>query len=178
LHQKGRYRELSPSEQDKVAGDLVNVVCQYWGGRILAEDGNSYNELGHDQAVAAMKALLSPDTVQNPAIAPIPTPSSSLLISGNKPPPKTPDLFKPAPASSLLANAPQPPEFLIQTSMEILRSHEEEPDESNLQSAAIRSLQQRKAKRGLAKKLGRGGCDPNLEEAEESFRLNNFDFQS
>jgi hypothetical protein len=164
--QKGRYRELSPGEQDKVAGNLVKAVCQYWGGRILAEDGNSYNELGRDQAVAAMKALLSPDTVPSPAIAPIPTQSSSLLIfapiptqssplliNGNKPPPITPDLYKPAPATSLLANAPQPPEFLKQTSMDILKSHLE-PDESNMQSAAIRSLQQRNAKRGLAKKLG------------------------
>jgi hypothetical protein len=30
---KGRFPELSPSEQDKVAGDLVKAVCQYWGGR-------------------------------------------------------------------------------------------------------------------------------------------------
>jgi hypothetical protein len=151
--QKGRFPELSPCEQDKVAGDLVKAVCQYWGGRILAEDGYSYNELGHDKALDAMKALLSPANVPNPAIAPIPTPSSSVLINGNEPPTKTRDLFKPAPSSSLLANAPQPPEFLKHTSMEILRSHIE-PDESNMQSAAIRSLQQRKAKRCLAKKLG------------------------
>lgn len=160
--QKGRFPELYPSEQDKVAGDLVKAVCQYWGGRILAQDGYSYKELGHDQAVAAMKALLSPaDTVPNPIIAPIPTPSSSLLINGNKTPPQTRDLFKPAPSSSLLANAPQPPEFLKQTSMDILRSYME-PDESNMQSAAIRSLQQRKAKRGLAKKLEEGGSDRNV----------------
>lgn len=165
--QKSRYPELSPSEQDKVAGDLVKAVCQHWGGRILAEDGYSYNELGHDQAVAAVKALLSPDTVPRPAIALIPTQSSSLrniapmiptrssplLINGNKPPPKTPDLHKSAPASSLLANVPQPPEFLIQTSMDILRSHSE-PDAPNMQSAAVKSLQQRNAKRFLAKTLG------------------------
>jgi hypothetical protein len=37
--QNGRYKDLTPAEQAKVARDLVRAVCQYWGGRILVEQG-------------------------------------------------------------------------------------------------------------------------------------------
>jgi hypothetical protein len=133
--QKGRYKDLIPAEQAKVARDLVRAVCQYWGGRILVEQELSYATLDSDQSVAAMKALLCPESAD--AAVPVAVSSSS----------------KP-----LLSSAPPVPDFLKNASMEMLGNN---GGAENMQSAAVKSLQQRKAKRAIAKNLGSGRSVPD-----------------
>ena len=128
--QRGRYNTLSPTEQTKVATDLVKAVCQYWGGRILVDQGVHYQKLSHDQAVAAMKNLLSPQSAKAVKNVPASVPSKPLL------------------------SAPPVPEFLRNASADLLSNGSGQPQ--NMQSAAVKSLQQRKAKRQIAKNLGRG----------------------
>ena len=148
--QQGRFPELSPADQNKVATDLVKAVCQYWGGRILVEYGFQYRELGNEEAVTAFMSLLSSDSTDT---------RMSPLVKSASP--------------SLLASAPQPPDFLKQTSIELLGGG------LDMQSAAIKSLQQRKAKRGLAKKLGQGGAGQISGTVPSTFvRLNNLGPQS
>jgi len=131
--QKDRFKDLPASEQDKVANDLVKAVCQYWGGRILIDQGSSFTQLNQDQSVAAIKALLSPIDA------------------------KLPPLSK-AVKSKPLLSAPPVPDFLRNASLDILASNGVQP--GDMQSAAVKSLQQRKAKRTLAKGLGSGRTIP------------------
>ena len=186
--QKGRYQQLGPAEQEKVAKDLVKAVCQFWGGRVLIEQGHAYAKLNDEQAVAFMKNLLSPESHAKPVSVPsavpsaIPSavPSAVPSASASKPllsappvpeflrqasreillssessakPVSVPSAVPPASASKPLLSAPPVPEFLRQASAEILRSN---GIAANAQSEAVKSLQERQAKRAIAKNLGRG----------------------
>jgi hypothetical protein len=133
--QQGRYTDLTTAEQAEVARDLVRAVCQYWGGRFLVEQDFSYTTLDSDQSVAAMKALLCPESAD--AAVPVAVSSSS----------------KP-----LLSSSPPVPDFLRNASLEM---HGNNGGAENMQSAAIKSLQQRKAKRAIAKNLGSGRSVPD-----------------
>mmetsp|Transcript_106511 Transcript_106511/g.159334 ORF Transcript_106511/g.159334 Transcript_106511/m.159334 type:complete len:428 (+) Transcript_106511:126-1409(+) len=146
--QGARYGTLPPGEQDKVAKDLVRAVCQYWGGRILVEQGLSYRKLDDAESHESIKNLLAAESegelsvVGSGSVAPTHTVSSG--SSSPKP---------------LLA-APQPPDFLRNASMELL-SVGGMGRPPNMQSQAVKSLQQRKAKRAIAKNLGQGRSIPD-----------------
>lgn len=130
--QKQRYWSLSPEEREKVAADLVKVVCQYWGGRVLIDQGFAYAKLGDDQATLAMKNLLDPEHAQ------------TIIVSTSIP-------------SKPLLSAPPVPAFLREASMEILSSNGVHTgDQHTMQNQAVKSLQARKAKRTMTKSLGRG----------------------
>lgn len=129
--QKEKYMELMPEEKEKVAEDLVKAVCQYWGGRILIDQGFGYARLGDAQASLAMKNLLCPEEAQ------------TIILS------------TPAPKKPLLS-APPVPDFLRNASLEILSSngiHTGHPE--SMQSNAVKSLVDRKNKRTMTKNLGR-----------------------
>lgn len=127
--QKDKYKTVSPDEQDKIADDLVKAVCQYWGGRILIDQGFAYAKLGDAQASLAMKNLLDPDEAQ------------TIIVS------------TPAPSKPLLS-APPVPDFLRNASLEILAGNGVGKPVS-MQSNAVKSLQERKAKRTMTNSLGR-----------------------
>lgn len=136
--QKDGYRNRSPEEKEKTAEDLVNAVCQYWGGRILVDQGFAYAKLGDDQAVLAMKNLLDPDDAQ------------TIMVST-------------APPSKPLLSAPPVPDFLRNASLEILSSNGVNTgDPHSMQSQAVKSLQERKAKRAMTKNLGRLNPDDDI----------------
>lgn len=126
-----RYKMLSHAEKDKVAEDLVKAVCDYWGGRILLDQGFAYAKLGEYQAILAMKNLLDPEEAQ------------TIMVST-------------APPSKPLLSAPPVPEFLRNASLEILSGNAKNAtDPESIQSQAVKSLQERKAKRAMTKNLGR-----------------------
>ncbi len=137
--QEERYKTLSPEGKDKVADDLVKAVCTFWGGRILVDQGFTYAKLGDGQAAVAMKNLLDPDEAQ------------SIIVST-------------APPLKPLLSAPPVPEFLRNASLEILSSNGiNTGDPESIQNQAVKSLQERKAKRTMTKSLGRltpGEDDP------------------
>jgi hypothetical protein len=128
--QKDKYSTLSPEEQDKVADDLVKAVCQYWGGRILIDQGFTYAKLGDEQASLAMKNLLNPEEAQ------------AIMVSTSAP-------------SKPLLSAPPVPDFLRNASLEILQNGVPAGKPASMQKNAIQSLQERKAKRTMTKSLGR-----------------------
>lgn len=135
--QRERYQQQSVNEKEKVAQDLVKAVCQYWGGRILIDQGFTYAKLGDDQATTAMKNLLNPEEAQ------------TIMVSTTLP-------TKP------LLSAPPVPDYLREASLEILSSNGVNTgDPQSMQSQAVKSLQARKAKRNLTKNLGRGFQVPN-----------------
>ena len=113
------------------------------------------------EAVGCIKTLLTNESMQSQEVSSIQLKPTSTSKS-----------------NKLFANVPQPPEFLKQTSMEILNNGMS-GGAQDMQSAAVKSLQQRKAKRGLAKKLGQGAPTPDV-TSPGSFpptfmRLNNVD---
>lgn len=129
--QAERYKKLSTEGKEKVAEDLVKAVCTFWGGRILVDQGFAYAKLGDVQATLAMKNLLDPDEAQ------------TIMVST-------------APPSKPLLSAPPVPEFLRNASLEILTSNGvNSGDPESIQSQAVKSLQERKAKRTMTKSLGR-----------------------
>ena len=129
--QKEKYKELSPEGKEKVAEDLVKAVCQYWGGKILIDQGCGYAKLGDAQASLAMKNLLCPEEAQ------------TIILS------------TPAPKKPLLS-APPVPDFLRNASLEILSSNGINTGHpGSMQSNAVRSLVDRKNKRTMTKNLGR-----------------------
>jgi hypothetical protein len=128
--QKDKYKTLSPEEQDKIADDLVEAVCQYWGGRFLIDQGFAYAKLGDGQASLAMKNLLDPEEAQ------------TIMVSTSAP-------------SKPLLSAPPVPDFLRNASLEILSSGAPTGKPECMQSNAVKSLQERKAKRTMTKTLGR-----------------------
>lgn len=131
--QKDTYQNASPEEKDAIADGLVKVIGTYWGGRILLDQGVTYAELSEQQATIAMKNLLGPGCTQPIMVS---TVSSNSL------------------QNPFLADAPPLPEFLREASIEILSS--DTPSHPKvMQNQAIKSLQERKAKRIVAKNLGR-----------------------
>jgi hypothetical protein len=131
--QQDTYRNSLPEDKDAIAEGLVKAVCTYWGGRILLDQGFAYAELSDLQGAIAMKNLLDPDTAQ-------------------------PIMFSTGPANGsekpLLAEAFPLPKFLREASIEILTSSSPGHPQV-MQNQAIKSLQERKAKRMVAKNLGR-----------------------
>ena len=129
--QKDKYKSLSVEEKKKSAEDLVRAVSQYWGGRILLDQGFAYAKLGDEQAVLAMINLLDPEEAQ------------TIMVST-------------APPAKPLLSAPPVPDFLRNASLEILTSNKVNAgDPHSMQSQAVKSLQERKAKRTMTKNLGR-----------------------
>jgi hypothetical protein len=154
--QKTSYNTKSPVEQTKVASELVETVQGHWKARILVDTGFAYSQLGYSDATNAMKTLLSgPFTPGNTSASLLSSVSSagtatSMFSSTSSNSTAT------APTSSqhLLASAPPVPEFLRNASMEILNGGQgsyKETGPEQMQSAAIRSLQLRKAKRQMNK---------------------------
>lgn len=102
------------------------------------DQGFAYAKLGDDQAVLAMKNLLDPDDAQ------------TIMVST-------------APPSKPLLSAPPVPDFLRNASLEILSSNGVNTgDPHSMQSQAVKSLQERKAKRAMTKNLGRLNPDDDI----------------
>ena len=147
--QGSKYNSLNHNEQEKAAKDLVRAVCQYWGGRMLVQQGISYRKLNDEEALVAMKALLSAQAEGELASPPMPSFTPSSVTSGGG-----------SPGPKPLLSAPQPPAFLKNASMELL-SVGGTGNGPCMQSEAVKSLQQRKAKRQIAKNLGTGRSIPD-----------------
>jgi hypothetical protein len=146
--QGARYSTLSEEEQYKVARDLVRAVCQYWGGHLLVEQGLSYRKLDDEESIESIKALLAAEAEGKVSVigsGSIVVPQQPVALGSSSPKP--------------LLSAPQPPDFLRNASMELL-SVGGMGRPPNMQSQAVKSLQQRKAKRVIAKNLGQGGSIP------------------
>ena len=131
--QQETYRKALPEEKETIAKSLVKAVCTYWSGRILLDQGSTYSELSDLQAVIAMKNLLDPGTAE-PIIV------SAASSSGSH--------------RTLLSDGRPLPEFLQESSIGIL-SNSTPGSPKVMQNQAIKSLQERKAKRMVAKSLGR-----------------------
>ena len=132
--QQETYRKALPEDKDTIAQGLVKAVCTYWSGRILLDQGSAYAELSGLQAVTAMKNLLDPGSAQ-----PIRVSKASSNVSQR----------------ALLGDACPLPEFPDEAAIEIL-TNSTPSNPKIMQNQAIKSLQERKAKRLVAKSLGRG----------------------
>ena len=146
-----RYNLLSTAEQQRTAADLLKTITEHWKGRLLTENGSSYRVLNFSDAKDALQSLLlagnNTGTRRRREGASLsPTPSSS-----NKPSASS----SPKPASSLLAAAPQLPDFLRDASKEILsqgrKKYSGPMTAKERQAAAIETLKERNKSRQLAK---------------------------
>lgn len=177
--QKPSYHTKSLTEQTRVASDLVETVTSHWNAKILVDKGFAYNQLGYHDSVAAMKALLATSSTSSSVTGNVTrgnllssvssgTATASMMSSVSSNFSASSSLSSSAAAMSssgndnappLLASAPPVPDFLRHASMEILnggRDNYNTTGPEQMQSAAIRSLQRRKAKRQMAKGLGPG----------------------
>jgi hypothetical protein len=166
------YNTKSSDEQTTIASEIMDVVQNKWKARILVDTGFAYQQLGYADSIKAMKTLLG-----GPSATAAPTmPSSSSLMSSctsngtaasmsvsssTSSVSSTSSALSAGqkPKNNLLAFAPPVPDFLRNASLEILNGgHRDYPETcpEQMQSAAIRSLQLRKAKRDMDK--GKNGA--------------------
>ena len=175
----------SKEEQEKVTTDLVKAVTSYWNGRVLIEHGiTSFMLMTPEQAKNAMRNLLIPPKKPKPRrrsqvkIQPIPlnnirNPYASnngmgqQQVYSNMNHPNSYQLnYVPmkhpmtgaiqAATTDVLDNISAPRmNFMPTSSEQILKSGMNNPGAQTMQSNAILSLQQRKAKRGKSKSLGK-----------------------
>lgn len=139
----GRFRMLSPAEQQKTATDLLMTITEKWRGRVLVENGSSYVCLCHKGATDAMRSLLLGGNNFGARKSQAPSMGRTSYMSTSKPP------------NSLLAAAPPLPDFLRNASKEILSSsrkrYTSEMSSRERQAAAINALKERNKARQLAK---------------------------
>ena len=171
------FSSKSAEEQEKVTMDLVKAVTTYWKGRILIEHGiTSFMEMTVDQAKNAMKNLLVPpiqpvarrqsqhnkqpqawgntNTYTNNGMAHVYNSTNNYPM--NYPAMKHPAAVLAAATADVLDNISAPTvNFMTTSSEQILKSGMNNPGAQTMQSNAILSLQQRKAKRGKSKSLGK-----------------------
>ncbi len=153
--ESGRFNLLLHDEKQKTATNLQRTITEMWKGRILAEDGSSYRLLIGSEATDAIYSLLlggnktTSGRNRNQGFStatPLPPSFPSSTSSPHKP-------------SSLLAAAPQLPDYLRNASKEILRSgkkkYSNEMTARERQAAAIEALKERNKSRQLAKEKAR-----------------------
>jgi hypothetical protein len=180
------YSQLPYEQQTKMAFDLVKAVTGDWKGRILADKEFSYVILTPNEAIEAMRYLLTPETDRFYATFKRPEPPGEVVRDQkniNALPSSTSSSLT-TPKTTLLSSAPPVPDYLRNASKEILEAgknphHLLGPEQ--MQSAAVRSIKERAGKRQMAKGLGSsgrntsgagcaknptGGCDKEQQEQE------------
>ena len=177
--QSKEYSQSPYEQQTKMAFDLLKVVTEDWKGRVLADKEFSYVILTPNEAIDAMRYLLTPETDRYYATLRRPEPPRQVvqdLTSSNQSMNNSNVLSSSTsstttttttPKTTLLSSAPPVPDFLRNASKEILEAgknphHLLGPEQ--MQSAAVRSIKERAGKRQMAKGLG-GNSGRNISGA-------------